>query len=564
MTTAEFQVLVSRVSRSFGLTLRLLPNSVRPSLSLAYALARVSDTIADCARESQEFRVECLRGLPERIPTVSVSDPAEQELLRHLPEFLTMLEASPDQDLILTVWGKIREGQILDLERFPSSTPLSAHELARYVYLVAGCVGEFWTELCTRHIANFSRKPKVEMLALGREFGEGLQRVNILRDRHSDAASGRIYVARDALPNELASARAGMQSGLHYAAQIASRRLRAAVALPALLGNQTLDLIAHQPDAARVKVPRSRVWTTLVRAFFTPLLLLSVLLLGNLSANAANSFAPDKTGWTLREGALSETSGLAVSQQDPRFFWALNDSGNGPRLFLLDALGGAHGSVDIADVRNVDWEDMDSFRLNGNPFLLIADTGDNQARRDACKLIIVPEPDVRSGRVDGTIAPAWMIRYRYEDGPRDCEAVAVDSRERKVFMISKRTLPPVLYEVPLQPAATKEPILARRLGPVNLPAADLWEGPYAGQPTGLSFSPDGHMAAVLTYARVFLFQRRPGESWADAFAREPERLRRHGLEQAEAIAFSAEGQKIHVISEGRNGRICTYERVAGD
>ena len=564
MSAAEFQDLVSRVSRSFGLTLRLLPQSVRPSLSLAYALARASDTIADCSDQSPEHRVAWLQDLPGRVPAVSVSDPSEQELLRHLPELLNMLNASADRDLIVNVWGKIRDGQILDLERFPSSTPLSPAELGRYVYLVAGCVGEFWTELCSQHVPNFSRKPKVEMLALGREFGEGLQRVNILRDRHSDAAEGRIYVTRNALADELQTARGSMAAGLRYAAAIHSRRLRAAVALPALLGNQTLDLIARQPDAARVKVPRSRVWITLVRALFTPLLFAAVLALCTVSARAADSFSTDKTGWNLRENALSETSGLAVSQRDPNFFWALNDSGNGPRLFLIDALGGAHGSVDVADVRNVDWEDMDSFQLNGKPFLLIADTGDNQARRDACKLIIVPEQDVSSGRVGGTLTPAWMIRYRYEDGPRDCEAVAVDATERKVLMISKRTWPPVLYEVPLRPTATKEPITARRLGEVNLPPADPWEGPYAGQPTGLSLSPDGRMAAVLTYARVFLFARCPGESWAAALAREPERLRRHGLEQAEAIAFSADGRKIHVISEGKNARICTYALVAGD
>ena len=39
--------LLRDVSRSFYLTLRVLPNAVRPQISVAYLLARASDTIAD-------------------------------------------------------------------------------------------------------------------------------------------------------------------------------------------------------------------------------------------------------------------------------------------------------------------------------------------------------------------------------------------------------------------------------------------------------------------------------------------------------------------------------------
>jgi hypothetical protein len=76
----------------------------------------------------------------------------------------------------------------------------------------------------------------------------------------------------------------------------------------------------------------------------------------------------------------------------------------------------------------------------------------------------------------------------------------------------------------------------------------------------LDFNPQGDLAAVLTYARVFLFHRRPGETWPQAFARKPERLRRHGLEQAEALAFSSDGQSIHVLSEGAGSPVVIYKK----
>ena len=41
---------------------------------------------------------------------------------------------------------------------------------------MAGCVGEFWTELCARHLPSFANLPTDEMHALGRAYGMGLQR----------------------------------------------------------------------------------------------------------------------------------------------------------------------------------------------------------------------------------------------------------------------------------------------------------------------------------------------------------------------------------------------------
>jgi len=237
--------LLKRVSRSFYLTLRLLPAPVRETIALAYLLARLTDTEADGA----------------------VSE-AERQLLAQRRDLEAQWAASPDRDLIGKVWETIQEGQTFDRQRFPSGQPLSAEELDRYTYLVAGCVGEFWTAVCARRLPRFASRPAEEMAGLGIRFGQGLQLVNILRDRAADAQIGRIYARPEAFSETLALARQHLDAAELYCRSLQARRLRAACALPLLIARETLDLVENQPDAARVKVTRSRVWQLLGAALF--------------------------------------------------------------------------------------------------------------------------------------------------------------------------------------------------------------------------------------------------------------------------------------------------------
>lgn len=261
--------LLKSVSRSFYLTLRLLPKEVRGTLSLAYLLARASDSIADACSATTDSRLEWLRGLPEKCPNFPPQDLAdlpagERDLLHALPALLRELDASPDTDEIRAVWRTILEGQIFDLGRFPGKSPLTPGELERYTYLVAGCVGEFWTDLCFKHTVGYSDKNQDEMRVLGARFGQALQLVNILRDRQADALAARNYVAQFDL--EMQHAREHLAAASQYVSAIRPRRLRAACALPLILGRQTLDLIGRYPHAAGLKVSRATVWLAFLRA----------------------------------------------------------------------------------------------------------------------------------------------------------------------------------------------------------------------------------------------------------------------------------------------------------
>jgi len=224
-------------------------------------------------------------------------------------------------------------------------------------------------------------------------------------------------------------------------------------------------------------------------------------------------------------------------------------------------------------IKNNDWEDLASFELDGKTWLLIADTGDNGGVRKNCTLYVIAEPDpsTLSPEREVTATVAWRIPVVYPEGPHDCESVTVDPRSETIFLLSKRTHPPVLYSLPLRPALdgktpAAEPIATLTAG---VPQPTSWQKlfpsatqRYRAQPTAIDIAPDGHAAAVLTYGDVLLYPHRPGEPWRDTFSRAPVILAPHGLPQAEALCFSRESRSLYVTGEGNTQPLLRYKLPA--
>jgi hypothetical protein len=271
----------------------------------------------------------------------------------------------------------------------------------------------------------------------------------------------------------------------------------------------------------------------------------------------------------------NEISGIALSRRSPGLLWAINDSGDGPFLYAIGEDGSDRGSVRVRGALNVDWEDLAAFELDGVPYLLIADVGDNLAWRPAVTLYVVAEPALDGERfADGTqVAPTWVLRARYQGGPEDCEAVAVDARARRVLLLSKRTVPPVLYALDLvprrfDPRALAGLLVARAFTKVpGIPqptAEDLANDPEFGsgsaRPTAMDISADARRAVVFTYKEGYLFERAPGEGWAQAFARTPQRVRTPYMKAMEAGAFAPDGRTLYATSELLPTPIFRFER----
>jgi hypothetical protein len=249
---------------------------------------------------------------------------------------------------------------------------------------------------------------------------------------------------------------------------------------------------------------------------------------------------------------LDEISGMAASHAHPDTFWVVNDGGGGPVLYAIGRHGGLDATVRVANVANTDWEDLSSFDLDGHHYLLIADTGDNGGLRRTAQLHVVEEPSLE----DGSVRPAWSIAFRWPDGPRDCEAVAVDVANRRVLLISKRHRPPELFSLPLRPAIGTVQV-ARFVGYLaGIPQPDAQSlhndahlAHLRHQITAAELSPDGRTLAVLTYSELLLYSRSPRASWEQAAASAPRVFDLPWLPQAEAMAWSANGRGLYATGE---------------
>jgi hypothetical protein len=284
------------------------------------------------------------------------------------------------------------------------------------------------------------------------------------------------------------------------------------------------------------------------------------LLLALALVPVASGFELEKDQPRIQSDGITEASGMAASPRDGRFLWIINDSGAKPAIHLIQADGTDRGSIRLKDLKNKDWEDLDSFTLNGKSYLLVSDTGDNDSKRDSVTLWILREPELPKEGVnlDATVIPGSKIQFKFEDGPRDCESVAVDEKAKKILLVSKRTKPPQVYQLPLVLDNKRGTLLARKVGSTQVKCPVVSLIPFRDQPTGLDISADGKLAAAVTYYGVFLFPKKEGEDWAEAFSRPPTALQPHHLTQAESVAISKDGKSIFVVSEGKNSPIVRY------
>ena len=222
-----------------------------------------------------------------------------------IPRAFSMLEglAEPDRDRVRRVVATLTRGMEMDLTTFPSDPAdrvvalKTFDQLDEYTYLVAGCVGEFWTEMTMAHIPGLRDWDAKEMSVVGVRFGKALQLTNVLRDVPKDLRIGRCYLPNEAFsltgvsPLELldpefgARARPTLVRGIEialdhyrvaesylYAIPTRYVRLRLAVAWPLLMGLGTLAELAKNPrwldPSHRSKV--ARPWVYRMMAFSIP------------------------------------------------------------------------------------------------------------------------------------------------------------------------------------------------------------------------------------------------------------------------------------------------------
>jgi len=283
-------------------------------------------------------------------------------------------------------------------------------------------------------------------------------------------------------------------------------------------------------------------------------------------------FTVERTG-TLARGALREVSGMAVSRRRDDIIWVHNDSGSRPQIHAISPAGVVHAQVTIVGATSRDWEDMAAFDFEGRAMLVVADVGDNDAKRSTIWLHFFEEPELMpsQGGDEVTVAVEWSVPLRFADGPADCESVAVDVATAQVLLLTKRENPPRLYSVPIRPAGAVpsrgKRLDATLLGPVaTIPRpraedllADAMFGAYSSQPTAMDVFGDELM--VLTYRHAYVYKRSPGEAWGAAVARSPAIVMLPRMKQSESLAFDAQGRDVFVTSEKNNAPVYRLRRA---
>jgi farnesyl-diphosphate farnesyltransferase len=305
--------LLRHVSRLFYTTLVVVPADVRDQVSLAYLFARAADTIADTELIDRPRRLDFLGQLKGQFISDQISwgqireiqramgplqrDSSERVLLERLEDcFKLFQEFSPDdRRCVQRLMTTLTQGMEMDLSVFPGTSVKdlvalkTIDDLDRYTYYVAGCVGEFWTDLMCAHRRALASWNVREMSDVGVRFGKGLQLTNIVKDIAHDLQKGRCYIPETMLseaglkPRDLSNqgnlsrfqpvlsklvrlAVEHLDQGWLYTMSVPryETRLRLSCMWPILSAGESLRLVMNSPDllnpAVKVKISRSKVY----------------------------------------------------------------------------------------------------------------------------------------------------------------------------------------------------------------------------------------------------------------------------------------------------------------
>ncbi len=300
----------------------MVPADVRDQVSLAYLFARAADTIADTELIDRPRRLDFLGQLKGQFVSDQISwgqireiqramgplqrDSSERVLLERLEDCFRLFQefSSDDRRRVQRLMTTLTQGMEMDLSVFPGKSVedlvalKTLDDLDRYTYYVAGCVGEFWTDLMCAHRKALALWNVREMSEVGVRFGKGLQLTNIVKDIAHDLQKGRCYIPetmlaeaglkpRDLLNQEnlprfrpvlselVRMATEHLDQGWMYTMSIPryETRLRLSCMWPILSAGESLKLVMNSPDLlnphVKVKISRSKVYQIMALTTFT-------------------------------------------------------------------------------------------------------------------------------------------------------------------------------------------------------------------------------------------------------------------------------------------------------
>lgn len=200
------KAILGSVSRTFALTIPLLPPAIEVVVGNTYLLCRIVDTIEDAAElnptEKQDLSKLFLEAVLETIPVEAFVKPCletlknysntdELDLIAHTPTILRILRTFPDKDqaAIGRCVSIMSDGMSHFHGRQTQAGLKDLAEFEEYCYVVAGVVGELLTSIFSNYSPQFAKQVQGQE-ALAIDFGQALQMTNILKDSPEDRARG--------------------------------------------------------------------------------------------------------------------------------------------------------------------------------------------------------------------------------------------------------------------------------------------------------------------------------------------------------------------------------------
>ena len=282
--------LLLETSRTFALSIPLLPEPTRRATCLAYLLFRISDTFEDASTWTREDRIGALHAWCDvlRAPATWEGEARRlsQEWLAKEPSkhagYLRLVATIPEvlnevgqlsterRDIVIAHAIRSAEGManVLGNAGDDGTVQLTTlEELRAYCYIVAGIVGELLTSLFLHDAPQLASEADVLRMH-ERAFGEALQLVNILKDEEDDASEGRAFLPGGIRRSDvLALARQDLAEANAYTAALARggapSGFVAFTAMPAELATKTLDGV--EATGPGTKVSRAVVLEMMVR-----------------------------------------------------------------------------------------------------------------------------------------------------------------------------------------------------------------------------------------------------------------------------------------------------------
>lgn len=247
--------------------------------------------------------------------------------------------------------------------------------------------------------------------------------------------------------------------------------------------------------------------------------------------------------------ALTETSGIAYSIKNPGKIWAHNDSGHPNNIFLIDASTGAIvATYVVLGSSNIDWEDMEIAinPKNGEPYLYIADTGDNDEKRPTYDIYRFPEPIYDSVAHFGKVTTLQnlaldRIRFKYPTGSHDTESMFVDAATGDVYLVTKRDAKSILFVAPF-PQKINEIYPIYEVGRLSFRLA-----------SAATMSASGERILIKNRQEIFYWTRTLDVPIHECLATTPTKAPYVGEPQGEAICFDT-NDNYYTLSEALNSQ----------